>query len=91
VSGLDKHHWMHGIDEYLTRINHVHVDKYNKLQKAIQYGEPWPIRDMMLELIKEGFSTESEEHTNLVLSHYLTELEATPEQLLRLVNRHVDD
>ena len=82
---------MHGIDEYLTRINHVHVDKYNKLQKAIQYGEPWPIRDMMLELIKEGFSTESEEHTNLVLSHYLTELEATPEQLLRLVNRHVDD
>lgn len=91
MSGLDKHHWMHGIDEYLTRINHVHVDKYNKLQKAIQYGEPWPIRDMMLELIKEGFSTESEEHTNLVLSHYLTELEATPEQLLRLVNRHVDD
>ena len=91
MSGLDKHHWMHGIDEYLTRINHVHVDKYKKLQKAIQYGEPWPIRDMMLELIKEGFSHDSEEHTNLILSHYLTELEATPEQLLRLVNRHVDD
>ena len=88
---LEKHHWMHGIDEYLTRINHVHAEQYKKLQKAIQYGEPWPIRDMMLELIKEGFSTESEEHTNLVLSHYLTELEATPEQLLRLVNRHVDD
>jgi hypothetical protein len=82
---------MHGIDEYLTRINHIHVDKYRKLQKAIQYGEPWPIRDMMLELIKEGHNDSSEEHTNLVLSHYLTELEVTPEQLLRLVNRHVDD
>ena len=91
MSGLDKHHWMHGIDEYLTRINHVHAEQYKKLQKAIQYGEPWPIRDMMLELIKEGFSSESEEHTNLILSHYLTELEVTPEQLLRLVNRHVDD
>ena len=91
MSGLEKHHWMHGIDEYLTRINHVHAEQYRKLQKAIQYGEPWPIRDMMLELIKEGQHDNSEEYTNLVLSHYLTELEATPEQLLRFVNKYVDD
>jgi len=91
MSGLEKHHWMHGIDEYLTRINHVHSEKYKKLQKAIQYGEPWPIRDMMLELIKEGQNDNSEEYTNLVLSHYLTELEATPEQLLRFINKYVDD
>lgn len=91
MSGLDKHHWMHGIDEYLTRINHVHADKYKQMQKAIQYGESWPIRDMMLGLIQEGFSSDSEEYTNLVLSYYLKELEVTPEQLLRFVNRYVDD
>ena len=91
MSGLDKHHWMHGIDEYLTRINHVHADKYKQMQKAIQYGESWPIRDMMLGLIQEGFTSDSEEYTNLVLSYYLKELEVTPEQLLRFVNRYVDD
>lgn len=88
---LEKHHWLHGIDEYLTRINHIHVDRYKQIQKAVQYGEPWPIRDMMLTLIKEGFSNESEEYTNIVLSHYLKELEVTNEQLLRFIIRYVDD
>ena len=36
MSGLEKHHWMHGIDEYLTRINHVHADKYKQIQKHIK-------------------------------------------------------
>lgn len=91
MAGLEKHHWMHGIDEYLTRINHPHSQQYQKIQKAIQYGEPWPIRDMMLDLISKGQQEESEEFVNLFLSHYLKELETTPEQILRLINRYVDD
>ena len=46
---------------------------------------------MMLTLIKEGFSNESEEYTNIVLSHYLKELEVTNEQILRFIIRYVDD
>ena len=91
LAGLEKHHWLHGIDEYLTRINHLHSDQYKIIQKAIQYGEPWPIRDMMLQLIEEGKTDSSEEYTNLVLSHYLPELEVTSEQILRFINRYVDD
>ena len=43
------------------------------------------------ELIKEGQNDNSEEYTNLILSHYLKELEVTPEQLLRFINKYVDD
>jgi|TARA_R110002167_G_C12658792_1_gene649722 hypothetical protein len=91
LAELDKHHWLYGIEEYLTRINHLHSDQFTAIKKAILYGKPWPIRDLMLKLVDEGKTESSEEHINLVLTHYLPELEVTSEQILRFINRYVDD
>lgn len=91
MAELEKYHWLHGIDEYLTRTNHIHSSKYQTIQKAVQYGEPWPIRDMVLQLIKDGNNESSEEFTNIILAHHLTELELTNEQVLRFIIRYVDD
>lgn len=91
MSQLEKHHWMNGIDEYLTRIDHVHADKFKEIHKAIHKGNIWSIRNMMLDLIKEGIKTTSKANTNLLLSYYLPDYEPTEKQLLRFIHRYVDD
>ena len=91
MTQLKNHHWLNGIDEYLTRINHVHAEQFKQIPKAIHQGNIWSIRNMMLDLIKEGTKTTSKANTNLLLSHYLPDYEPTEKQLLRFTHRYVDD
>lgn len=91
ASKLDKYHWMHGLEEYMSFINHIHLDQYKRIQKAIQYGEPWPIRDLMLHEISRGKKSDSEEFVNIIMANHLAEMEYNNEQMLRYILTHVDD
>jgi len=92
MSSLEKYHWLHGIDEYLTRTNHPHSKKYKRIQSAIQQGSPWSIRNTMVELINSNvLGAHRNEYVNIILAHHLEELKFTNEQILRFINSFVDD
>lgn len=92
MTTLDNFHWLHGLDEYFNFIQHIHHDKFKKVQKAVQYGESWPIRDLMLEEIKRGWNDSSEEFVNIAMLPLLAEdMPFTNEQVLRFLMSHVDD
>lgn len=66
-----KYHWINGLDEYLTRIDSPHLDKFTTLRNAIFYGNPYKIKELLLDEISRGNTGLSEEFCNIILHGHI--------------------
>lgn len=67
VSWNQKFHWLYGIEEYLDFIDHPQSDKFKQIEDAILHGQPWAIRDLILDEINRGKVGLSEQFVNTIL------------------------
>tara|TARA_B100000035_G_scaffold253649_1_gene223062 strand:- start:639 stop:1589 length:951 start_codon:yes stop_codon:yes gene_type:complete len=66
-----KYHWVNGLDEYLTRINSPHLDKFTALRNAIFYGNPYKVKELLLDEINRGNTGLSEEFVNILMHGHI--------------------
>ena len=66
-----KYHWVNGLDEYLKHTKHPLFVKFTALRNAIFYGNPYKIKELVLDEIGRGTTTQSEEFINIILHGHI--------------------
>ena len=66
-----KYHWVNGLDEYLKHTKHPLFTKFTALRNAIFYGNPYKIKELVLDEIGRGTTTQSEEFINIILHGHI--------------------
>tara|TARA_B100001094_G_C18178816_1_gene799587 strand:- start:1100 stop:2053 length:954 start_codon:yes stop_codon:yes gene_type:complete len=84
-------HWMHGIDEYLTYINHPQLEIYTRIYNAMLHGNIWNIKDLISSEIDRGRIDLTDEFLNILLSHYTGYEYVNHRKVLRYISHCVDD
>lgn len=90
-TNLVNFHWMYGIEEYLTHINHHQLDKFQSIKKAIFQGNAWKIRELLLDEIRRGPIVYTEEFTKIIMGNYIGYEYANHRKVLRYVAHCIDD
>lgn len=83
-------HWMHGLDEYLTYINHPELATYKKIYNAILHGNIWNIKELVTSEIYRGHTDLTDEFLNILLSHYTGYQHINHRKVLQYVAHCVD-
>ena len=72
-----KYHWVNGLDEYLIQTKSPHLDKFTALRNAVFYGNPYKIKELLLDEVARGFNSttydaqQSEEFVNIILHGHI--------------------
>ena len=66
-----KYHWVNGLDEYLIRTGSKHLDKFTTFRNAIFYGNPYKIKELLLDEINRGPNALTEEFVNIILHGHI--------------------
>ena len=92
--------WMNGLEEYLTYIDHHHLEEFLDIKKAVMYGNIWKIRKRIMHEVQRGWiddrdspdsSPLSKEFINILLAHYSGWNAARHRKILRYVAHCIDN
>jgi len=84
-------HWMYGLEEYLTYVNHPQLEKFVSIKKALFHGNAWKIRELLLDEIHRGPVVYTEEFTKIIMGNYIGYQYANHRKVLRYVAHCIDD
>ena len=83
-------HWLHGLEEYLTHIQHPHLEKFHDLKRALMYGNIWHIKDLITSEIHRGYTDLTDEFLNIILAHYTGYEHINHRKVLQYVAHSID-
>lgn len=66
-----KYHWVNGLDEYLQRTNSPHLEKFTAIRNAVFYGNPFKVKELLLDEVNRGSTALSEEFVNILLHGHI--------------------
>jgi small nuclear ribonucleoprotein (snRNP)-like protein len=81
---------MHGLEEYLTYIDHPQCERFCILKRAIMYGDISFIKELISGEIYRGHIDLTDEFLNIILSHYNSYQEIDNRKVLRYVSYCID-
>ena len=84
-------YWMYGLESYLEHISHPELNKYIKIKRAIMYGNPWDIRDLVHNEIRRGDVKLTREFLNLLFNQHTAYKEITHRKVLQYIAHNIDD
>tara|TARA_X000001036_G_scaffold436208_1_gene478907 strand:+ start:34 stop:1062 length:1029 start_codon:yes stop_codon:yes gene_type:complete len=83
--------WIHGIEEYLTHIDHPQLDMFMNIKKAILHGNIWKMKRLIIDEINRGRIEFSEEFINILMSHHIGWKYVTHRKIARYIAHCIDD
>ena len=81
---------MHGLEEYLTYIDHPQCERYSNLKRAVMYGNISFIKELIDSEIYRGHMDLTHEFINVILSHYTNYEELDNRKVLQYVSHCID-
>ena len=81
---------MHGLEEYLTYIDHPQCERFCSIKRAIMYGNISFIKELISSEIYRGHMDLTDEFLNIILSHYNNYQELDNRKVLQYVSHCVD-
>ena len=84
-------YWMNGIESYLEHTQHEQLDEYIKIKRAIMYGNPWAIRDLVHNEIRRGDVKLTKEFLNLLFNQHTGYSEINHRKVLQYVAHSIDN
>ena len=88
---VEKLFWMNGLQEYLQHKSHPQLEIYNKIKKAIMYGNIYAIQDLVMQEIRRGHFNLSDEFTRLLFNQYSGYEQITHRKVLQYISHCIDD
>jgi hypothetical protein len=84
-------YWMNGLQVYLEHKNHPHYDRYMQIKTALLYGNPWAIQDLIMQEIKRGHFSLSDEFVRLLMNQHTGYGQLTHRKALQYISHCIDD
>ena len=90
-SPSDDYFWIHGLEEYLTHINHHQLEVFLNIKKAILHGNIWKIKRLILAEISRGKIQFSEEFLNILMANFIGWDYVNNRTMIRYISHCIDD
>ena len=83
--------WMNGLQEYLQHKNHPQLEMFNKIKKAILYGNVYAMQDLVMQEIYRGHIDLSEGFVKMLFNQYTGYEFLSHRKVLQYICHCVDD
>lgn len=83
-------YWIHGLEEYLTHVDHYQLEVFMNIKKAILHGNIWKIKRLINAEITRGKTELSEEFINILMAQFIGWEYATHRKVLRYMSHCID-
>ena len=96
----EKFYWLHGLEEYLTIINHKQLEEFYDIKKVVLHGNIWKMKKRIIHEIQRGFLNTKDgptanpltvEFVNILFAHYTGWKFSRHRKILRYVAHCIDD
>lgn len=91
TTALSRLFWLHGLDEYLTYVDHPQYELFRRIKSAILYGNIWAIKDLMKNEVYRGPIEHTEEFFDILMSYHTGYDHLNHRKVLRYVSHVIDD
>ncbi len=61
-------HWLYGLDEYFTHINHPQLEKYLAIKNALIHENIWKMQELAIGEVYRGPTENTEEFFHIIFS-----------------------
>ena len=83
--------WLNGLDEYFHSTHHPDAARFKDIKNSILYGNPYSIRNLIMNEIHRGMTDNSAEFTKALLSYYLDNEPGNDRRVLQYISYCIDD
>lgn len=84
-------HWLHGLEEYFNYEKHPGIEKFQDIKKALFYGNPWKIRNLVLDEIRRGETEHTSEFIQLIFNKLIDYEYISHRKVLNYISHCIDD
>lgn len=88
---VEKLFWMNGLQEYLQHKQHPQLEIYNKIKKAIMYGNVYAMQELVMQEIRRGHINLSDEFVRVLFNQYSGYEQITHRKVLQYISHCIDD
>lgn len=83
--------WLNGLEEYFSEIKHPQLERFKDIKAAILYGNPYKMRNLIVNEVYRGPHELSEEFAKAIVSYYLDQEKGNDRRLLQYISHCIDD
>lgn len=83
--------WMNGLQEYLQHKNHPQLETYNKIKKALLYGNVYAMQDLCMQEIRRGHINISDGFVRMLFNQYTGYEFLSHRKVLQYISHCIDD
>ena len=83
--------WMNGLQEYLQHKNHPQLETYNKIKKALLYGNVYAMQDLCMQEIRRGHINISDGFVRMLFNQYTGYEFLSHRKVLQYITHCIDD
>lgn len=91
VATVETLHWLYGLEEYLTYIEHPQLDLFKRIKNAILYGNIYAIRDLSKNEVMRGNMEHTDEFFDILYSYHTGYDYLRHRKVLRYISYVIDD
>lgn len=84
-------HWLYGLDEYFTHINHPQLEKYLAIKNALIHENIWKMQELAIGEVYRGPTENTEEFFHIIFSRLTGYENVTHRKVLNYISHCVDD
>ena len=83
--------FLYGLEQYLKEIQHPELWRFKEIRQAIIYGDPYKIRNLMVNEVYRGPVNQTDEYIKALMTYYLEDDEYNARRVLQYTSQCIED